>query len=85
MTYNGTVAKGYVNGAEVTSVTSAYDSPLDSTSTSHYFLFGAADTTNMSDGSYYNGRMGEMRIYNDGLTGPEVLANYNASKGRYGY
>jgi hypothetical protein len=39
----------------------------------------------MGDGSYYNGRMGEMRIYSDGLTGAEVLANYNASKGRYGY
>ena len=85
LTYNGTVAKGYVNGVEVTSVTAAYDSPLDSISTSHYFLFGAADTTNMGDGSYFNGRMGEMRIYNDGLTEPEVLANYNASKGRYGY
>ena len=85
LAYNGTVAKGYVNGVEVTSVTSTYESPLDSTSTSHYFLFGAADSTNMGDGSYYNGRMGEIRIYNDGLTGTEVLANYNASKGRYGY
>jgi len=84
-TYNGTTMKGYVNGVEVASVTSVYDSPLDSVSTNHYFLFGAADTTNMGNGSYYDGRMNEMRIYSDALTDTEVLANFNASKGRYGY
>lgn len=85
-TYNGTVMKGYVNGVEVASVTSVYDSPLDDvTSTNHYFLFGAADTTNMGNGSYYDGRMGEIRIYSDALTAGEVLNNYNSTKERYGY
>lgn len=84
-TYDGTTMKGYVDGTEVASVTSAYDSPLDSVSTNHYFLFGAADTTNMGNGSYYDGRMGEIRIYEDALTPTEVLNNYNSTKARYGH
>jgi hypothetical protein len=39
----------------------------------------------MGDGTYYNGRMAEIRTYSDALTAPEVLANYNATKSRYGY
>lgn len=84
-TYNGTTMKGYVNGVEVASVTSAYDSPLDDpTVTNHYFLFGAEDPTDMGDGSYYNGRMDQISIYNDALTPSEVNAYYTNTKSKYG-
>jgi hypothetical protein len=85
-TYNaGTnTMKGYINGAEVASATVIFSSPHDNSHTNHYLLFGASATpTNQGDGTYYNGRMSEIRIYSDALTAPEVLANYNATKYRY--
>lgn len=85
-TYNaGTnTMKGYINGAEVASATVIFNSPHDNSNTNHYLLFGASATpTNQGDGTYYNGRMSEIRIYSDALTAPEVLANYNATKYRY--
>ena len=85
ITYNGTTMKGYINGAEVASASVTYDSPHDAAHTDHYLLWGAATVTNMGDGTYYNGRMAEIRTYSDALTAPEVLANYNATKSRYGY
>ena len=85
ITYNGTTLKGYINGAEVASASVTYDSPHDDGETDHYLLWGAATLTNMGDGTYYNGRMAEIRTYSDALTAPEVLANYNATKSRYGY
>ena len=83
ITYNGTTLKGYINGAEVASVSVTYDSPHDDGLTVHHLLWGAGSETNMGDGTYYNGRMSEIRIYSDALTAPEVLANYNATKYRY--
>jgi hypothetical protein len=85
ITYNGTTLKGYINGAEVASANVTYDSPHDAGETTQYLLFGAGTLTNMGDGTYYNGRMAEIRTYSDALTAPEVLANYNATKSRYGY
>lgn len=85
ITYNGTTLKGYINGAEVASANVAYDSPHDDGFTVHHLLWGAADATNMGDGTYFNGRMGEIRTYNDAITEAQVLANYNATKSRYGY
>ena len=85
ITYNGTTLRGYLNGSEVGNTNVVYDSPLDSTSTNHYFLFGASDTTHMGDGSYFNGRMGSIRLYSDAISASEVLENYNNDKARYGY
>ena len=85
ITYNGTTLKGYINGAEVASATVTFDSPHDDGLTVHHLLWGAGSATNMGDGTYYDGRMGEIRIYSDALTAPEVLSNYNARKSRYGY
>lgn len=85
ITYNGTTLKGYINGAEVASANVAYDSPHDDGFTVLHLLLGAGDTTNMGDGTYFNGRMGEIRAYDDALTADQVLANYNATKSRYGY
>ena len=85
ITYNGSVMKGYINGSEVASVTTAYDSPLDSTSTNWYILWGADDSTNMGDGTAFNGRMGHLKIFNDALSPTEVAAQYNINKADYGY
>jgi len=85
LTYNGTTLKGYINGAEVASASVTFDSPHDDSETDHYLLWGASDTTNMGDGTYFNGNMGEIRAYDDAITADQVLSNYNATKSRYGY
>ena len=85
LTYNGTAVKGYVNGSEVASANVTYDSPHDDGETDHYLLFGAGTDTNMGDGGYFTGGLGEGRVYNKGLSAAEVLANFNATKARYGY
>jgi hypothetical protein len=77
--------KGYINGSEVASATVSFDSPHDDGATTLYHLFGAATITNMGDGSYYNGRMSEIRIYNGVLSATDVQENFNATKTRYGY
>jgi hypothetical protein len=84
LTYNGTTVKGYINGSEVASANVTYDSPHDDGETTQYLLFGAGTTTNMGDGSFYTGGLGEARIYNKALSPAEVLENYNTTKGRYG-
>lgn len=85
ITYNGTTLKGYINGAEVASASVTYDSPHDAGETDQYLLFGAATVTNMGDGGYLAGGIGEIRIYSDALTPAEVANNYNSTKARYGY
>lgn len=80
-----TTLTGYVNGASIGSQSVTYDSPHDDGETTQYLVFGATDTTNMGNGNYFPGRMNEINIYSDALTATEVLANYNASKSRYGY
>lgn len=83
LTYNGSTAKGYINGAEVASVGVTFDSPHDGASTNHYLLWGAATGTNMGDGSYLAGSMGEIRVYTNALTPAQVLNNYNETKSRF--
>ena len=36
-------------------------------------------------GRYYNGRIAMVQLYNRALTNTEILQNFNAMKGRYGY
>ena len=85
-TYNaGTnTMKGYINGAEVASATVIFNSPHDDSNTNHYLLFGASATpTNQGDGTYYNGRMSEIRVYDRALSAADVLDNFNATRSRY--
>ena len=83
LTYNGSTLKGYINGAEVASASVTFDSPHDDGETDHYLLWGAATATNMGDGSYYDGRMAEIRVYSNALTPAQVLNNYNETKSRF--
>ena len=85
LTYDGTTMKGYINGSQVATAAVAYDSPVDDGESNYYLLWGATDSTNMGDGTYYNGNMGEIRTYSSDITADQVLANYNATKSRYGY
>ena len=84
-TYNaGTnTMKGYINGAEVASATVIFDSPHDDGLTVHHLLWGAGSVTNMGDGTYYNGRMSEIRVYDRALSAADVLDNFNATRSRY--
>ena len=86
-TYNaGTGAmKGYINGSEVASATVTFDSPHNDGLTNHYLLYGAGGLTNMGDGTYYNGRMSEIRVYSGVLSATDVQENFTATKTRYGY
>ena len=84
ITYNGTTLKGYINGAEVASASVTYDSPHDDGLTVQHLLWGAGSGTNMGDGTYYNGNMGEIRVYSDALTAQEVANNFNSTKSAYG-
>jgi hypothetical protein len=84
LTYNGSVLKGYINGAEVASASVTYNSPHDDALTNHYLLWGAGDSvTNMGDGSYLTGSVGEIRVYTNALTPAQVLNNYNETKSRF--
>lgn len=85
ITYNGTTLKGYINGAEVASANVTYDSPHDDGETDQYLLFGAATITNMGDGGYLAGDIGEIRVYSDALSADNVNDNYLSTKARYGY
>jgi len=84
ITYDATTLKGYINGAEVASATITYSSPHDDSLTAHHLLWGAGAATNMGDGTYFNGRMGIIRVYDRALSGAEVTSNYNNAKSIYG-
>jgi hypothetical protein len=73
----GTTNELYLNGSLVG--TTIGGSATYATSTEPYTL-GKHPQVH----AYHNGKIGEGRIYNRGLTAPEVLKNYNATKSRYG-
>lgn len=51
-----------------------------------YYVLGLADFTNMGGGNtYYNGLVGVYRTYKRALTNSEILQNWNAEKGKFGY
>ena len=39
---------------------------------------------NTNGSSYFDGKFGEVRVYNRALTATEVSQNYNATRGKYG-
>jgi len=79
VTYNGsTTLLVYENG--VNTQTKTLSGVLNTTSTSVYI--GSINPTIRP--SFYLGNIGQTSIYNRALTSTEVLANFNATKGRYG-
>jgi hypothetical protein len=77
-TYDGSTSRAYINGVEVWSAAQTGTVP-DST----YVVgtYGAG----LTDGVHnFNGHIAIARIYNRGLSGAEVLQNYNVDRGRFG-
>jgi hypothetical protein len=87
LTYNGDgfPVRGYIDGVLVSSTANMnWNSPMDDSAPSFYIAFGAADITNQGDGSYFDGRMGIIRMYNRALTATEVLQNFENDRDQYG-
>jgi hypothetical protein len=80
ITYNGTTATAYVNGASVGSSDIAWSSPGGNT----FFALMATDSTNMGTVGYASGSIGAFMAYNRALTADEVATNFNALRNRYG-
>ena len=74
LTYDGSSAKAYVNGALVGSSTIAWATPLTT-----YFALMAYDTTNMGTLGYAKGSISSFIVYNRALSTAEILADYNMS------
>ena len=74
LTYNGSIARMYINGVERLTY-----SPLS-------LLIPSSTSIRMGvvNGYYLEGNLSGIKIYNRTLTVPEIKQNYNALKGRFG-
>jgi hypothetical protein len=72
-TYDGSVAKGYLNGVN-TDTTSIGGSKTYS---------GSLSVGAWGSSLYFSGRISTVNVYNRALTADEIRQNYNATKGRY--
>ena len=77
VTYTGGVIQAYVNGIAATmgGTTTGYN--ITNSATLYIGRY-------VSTGYELYGKIGNMKIYNKGLTATEVAQNFNALKGRYG-
>jgi hypothetical protein len=86
LTYNGhgSPVKGYIDGVLVSQTSNMnFQSPMDDLTPKFCIAFGALDGTNQGDGSYFDGRIGVMRVYKKQLSADEVLRNYARHVGYY--
>jgi hypothetical protein len=81
-TYSGTTLTAYINGVSIGSVNLTRQAPYNNGNNQFYAL-GAADGTNMGDGTYCAMRVGSFQVYNRALTADEVLTNFNSNKTNY--
>ena len=78
LTYDGIVARGYIDGSYAGQVSVSWASPMNYGSYSAFHIaVGASDITNQGDGTQFDGRFGIMRLYGKALSANEVLKNYN--------
>ena len=85
-TFDGSVLRGYVNGAlAVTSATITRSTPYNNGGNLplHYAI-AHTDATNLGDGTFSNMRLGAFHIYNTALSAGQVLTNFQAGRSRYG-
>jgi hypothetical protein len=82
-TYDGSTQKLYLNGVLMTTGSQSGTIQYDANNTR--VLIGADDNSGYNSGASYPhlGKMGQVRIYNRGLSATEVLRNYNAQRKRY--
>jgi len=77
-TYNGSTAKAYVNGVEISSWAQTGNIP-----SSTYYLGTYGGT--VVDGTHnFQGHISNAKIYNRGLSGAEILQNYESLRKRFG-
>ena len=86
LTYDGSTLRTYLNG--VVGATSTFTRLVPwisggGGSTNLYYGLFNGDTTNMGDGSYLAGNLGQFRVYTRALSAAEVTQNYTATKTRY--
>jgi len=74
-TYTSGTKTSYVNGVQVASV--AASGTLPTGQVNQYI-------GRHTGGYFFNGRIGESRVYNIALSAAQVLQNYNATKGKFG-
>lgn len=85
-TFDGSVLRGYVNGAlAVTSATITRSTPYNNGGNLplHYAI-AHTDATNLGDGTFSNMRLGAFHIYNTALSAGQVLTNFQVGRSRYG-
>jgi hypothetical protein len=75
VTWDGSTAKGYLNGNFLTTISVGTASNQTNT-----FTIGATASGNSKP---FDGKISQTLAYNKALTAAEVLQNYNALKGRY--
>lgn len=91
---NSGMAAIFINGSNDSSVSLSGSRVKDSSSTTNLMSFGfynsqnGTSISNMAQptyGFYYDGKIGHVRFYDGPLSSAQILQNYNASKGDYGY
>lgn len=75
---NGLSVTGYLNG------TQDYTGSYTAFTTQDFAVLGRhGNLTGTTTPYHYNGKIGQVLVYNKALTAAEVLSNYNATKGRF--
>jgi hypothetical protein len=85
-TFDGSILRGYVNGAlAVTSAAITRSTPYnDGGNIALHYAIAHTDATNLGDGTFSNMRLGAFQIYNIALTAEQVSTNFQAGRSRYG-
>ena len=81
LVYDGTSAKGYLNGVLQGTQAGAREIPL----TSQNYAIGAGETTNMGTAAYGNFNLAQFKIHNLPLTDKEILSEYELRKSEFDY
>ena len=75
---NGLNITGYLNGVQ------DYTGSYTAFTTQDFAVLGRhGNLTGVTDPYYYNGKIGQVLVYNKALTAAEILQNYNATKERF--
>lgn len=91
---NSGIAAIFLNGSLNTSTTLSGSRVRNTIGSTTLLSFGFYNSQNVSTLNptpsptykfFYNGRIGHVRFYNGAITPAQVLQNYNATKGTYGY
>ena len=76
MTYDGSTARGYINGELEASFSGNFITPAEGGQSEFRMTFGYESSTNMGDGTHYDGDFHAMRVYSKALTSSEIENNY---------